>query len=193
MDPKLPPTRQARRGRANACHLPIENTPSHPPTLSGYIIWGCSKGEGRERLGGSSPRVISKASEHSLSHCIWGSGGRARVRRFPSRFFVGLRLSTCSGWTRWPGDESRSHRHVRHREPRPPSHRSRWRSLCVGTDRASTHELRQSPNQTQLACGLVSCHACGEDAARMSLSISSNGISTIPTCQAPVSDPVFVP
>ena len=56
--------------------------------------------------GGQAGGSASQVSEHSLSHCIWGSGGRARVRRFPSRFFVGLRLSTCSGWARWPGDRT---------------------------------------------------------------------------------------
>ena len=38
--------------------------------------------------GGQAGGSASQVSEHSLSHCIWGSGGRARVRRFPSRFFL---------------------------------------------------------------------------------------------------------
>ena len=154
-DQKHPPTRQlAWEGKFA---LPPVRKHTLPPShANGVCNMGLARAVGGGRVEGSSRWAVSQAKKHSLSHCIWGSGGRARVRRFPSRFFVGLRLSTCSGWARWPGDEFRSHRHVRHWEPGPTSHRSWWRSLCVGSDRASTHQLRQTPNQTQLACVLVS-------------------------------------
>ena len=164
-DQRHPPTRQlAWEGKFAL--PPVRNHTLPPSHANGVYNMGLAKdvgggrrqgGQGRgRRLRGTPPSNTYKGRTQKFRIVSGGPGAGSRVRRFSSRFFVGFRLSTCSGWTRWAGDEFRSHRHVRHWEPGPPSHRSWWRSLRVGSDRASTHQLRQTPNQTRLACVLVS-------------------------------------